>query len=279
MPLRRSRRPRQWREGSRGPRAGLGRAPYEHRRDPLDGRVGCVGEGAAHARRCSWRSTAVGWPRSRANSTATRWCVDSAPPIAVRLSAGAHVLELERGGSSLAPGDGGAAVLNSVLLTPAGQGSPTLRMVPAGDGTHSVAPAISGRSCRGARWPTRLPRRHRPSAATLKLHRAVDVGFAGPMSAAVAPDEDQILLGECLELLPGLPEDFFSLDLPRPAVQHGARAGAADAAGGRGSRGRPHGLRRAELPHRAARPLQLPRPVRRLPRLPRARACRRPAGC
>ncbi len=55
----------------------------------------------------------------------------SARPIAVRLAAGTHQLELERGGSSLAPGDGGAAVLKSVLLTPAGGAGASLRVVPA----------------------------------------------------------------------------------------------------------------------------------------------------
>ena len=56
--------------------------------------------------------------------------VGSAPPIEVRLGAGTHQLELERGGSSLAPGDGGAAVLNSVVLTPAAAGGvATLRTV------------------------------------------------------------------------------------------------------------------------------------------------------
>ena len=59
--------------------------------------------------------------------------LDSSPPIAVRLAAGTHVLELERGSTSLAPGDGGAAVLNSVLLTPATDRSPTLRAVAAAE--------------------------------------------------------------------------------------------------------------------------------------------------
>ncbi len=51
------------------------------------------------------------------------------------------------------------------------------------------------------------------------------------MSAAVVPDEDQIMLGECLELLPGLPSGFFSLvylDPPfntgRPQVRRTLRA-------------------------------------------------------
>jgi hypothetical protein len=45
--------------------------------------------------------------------------VSPAPPIPVRLSAGVHRLVLTRGNSGLAPGDGGAAVLSGVFLTPA----------------------------------------------------------------------------------------------------------------------------------------------------------------
>ena len=57
--------------------------------------------------------------------------VGSAPPVQVHLAAGTHQLELRRGGSDLAPGDGGAAVLDSVLLTPAAErGVASLRAVP-----------------------------------------------------------------------------------------------------------------------------------------------------
>jgi hypothetical protein len=58
--------------------------------------------------------------------------LDSAPPVPVRLSAGAHNLELERGGGGLAPGDGGAAVLNSVLLTPKDDDVASLRAASTG---------------------------------------------------------------------------------------------------------------------------------------------------
>jgi len=57
--------------------------------------------------------------------------VGSAPPIPVRLRAGIHHLELERGGASLAPGDGGSAVLNSVLLAPETGRGGSLESVPA----------------------------------------------------------------------------------------------------------------------------------------------------
>jgi hypothetical protein len=43
-------------------------------------------------------------------------------PLRVRLSAGSHRLSITRGGSSLAPGDGGSAILTSVFLSPAGAG-------------------------------------------------------------------------------------------------------------------------------------------------------------
>ena len=45
---------------------------------------------------------------------------DTMAPLRVRLSAGRHLLSLTRGGPSLAPGDGGLAVLDGIFLTPAG---------------------------------------------------------------------------------------------------------------------------------------------------------------
>ena len=45
---------------------------------------------------------------------------DTAPPLAVRLGAGAHHITLTREGFSLAPGNGGLAVLDAAFLTPAG---------------------------------------------------------------------------------------------------------------------------------------------------------------
>jgi hypothetical protein len=51
------------------------------------------------------------------------------PPLAVRLSAGAHRLSVTRRSSSLAPGDGGSAVLAAIFLTPAGFDRQALRVV------------------------------------------------------------------------------------------------------------------------------------------------------
>lgn len=52
-------------------------------------------------------------------------------PLLVRLSAGPHTLTISRPGANLAPGDGGAAVLSGVFLTPAGPaGRPSLLSVP-----------------------------------------------------------------------------------------------------------------------------------------------------
>jgi hypothetical protein len=45
---------------------------------------------------------------------------NAVPPIAVDLSAGVHRLTLSRGAPTLAPGDGGAAVIDQILLAPAG---------------------------------------------------------------------------------------------------------------------------------------------------------------
>ncbi len=43
----------------------------------------------------------------------------TAPPIRLRLAAGVHRLSLQRGAATLAPGDGGAAVVHAIFLTPA----------------------------------------------------------------------------------------------------------------------------------------------------------------
>jgi hypothetical protein len=67
---------------------------------------------------------------------------DTVPPIPVRLRAGTHRLTLTRHGFTLAPGDGGQAVLDAIFLTPARadpQGS--LRVAAAGDW-----PSLCGRS-------------------------------------------------------------------------------------------------------------------------------------
>jgi hypothetical protein len=53
-------------------------------------------------------------------------------PLSARLAAGPHILTITRPDTDLAPGDGGAALLTGVFLTPAGQrGEPTLRAIPA----------------------------------------------------------------------------------------------------------------------------------------------------
>jgi len=57
---------------------------------------------------------------------------DTAPPLAVTLSAGRHTIAVTRAGFSLAPGAGGAAVLDAILLTPAArEPSTSLRAVAA----------------------------------------------------------------------------------------------------------------------------------------------------
>jgi hypothetical protein len=59
---------------------------------------------------------------------------DTATPIRVRLSAGAHSVSVTRAGFSLAPGSGGSAVLDGIFLTRAGTPARTLRTLPpAGD--------------------------------------------------------------------------------------------------------------------------------------------------
>jgi hypothetical protein len=44
---------------------------------------------------------------------------NTVPPVTVHLAAGAHRISVARGGFSLAPGEGGAAVLDAIFLTPA----------------------------------------------------------------------------------------------------------------------------------------------------------------
>jgi hypothetical protein len=54
-------------------------------------------------------------------------------PLRATLSAGPHTLTITRSGASFAPGDGGAAVLAAIFLTPAGSaGRPTLQAAPVG---------------------------------------------------------------------------------------------------------------------------------------------------
>ncbi len=76
--------------------------------------------------------------------------VDTAPPLLVRLSAGRHRLTIIRGGSSLAPGDGGVALLQALLVTPARS---------AGDETLQAVPTARWRSLCGRRldWIEVLP--------------------------------------------------------------------------------------------------------------------------
>jgi hypothetical protein len=57
---------------------------------------------------------------------------DTATPLRVRLSAGRHHLSVARAGFSLAPGNGGAAVLDAAFLTRAGTPSRALRTLPGG---------------------------------------------------------------------------------------------------------------------------------------------------
>jgi hypothetical protein len=53
------------------------------------------------------------------------------PPRPVRLAAGRHLITVTRGAPSLAPGSGGTAVLDAIVLTPAAApAAPALRSVP-----------------------------------------------------------------------------------------------------------------------------------------------------
>ena len=76
---------------------------------------------------------------------------DTAAPITLQLGAGLHRLTVARAGFSLAPGNGGSAVLDHVFLTPAG--APVRRL-------RSLSPGASPRAlCAGAyRWIELVPR-------------------------------------------------------------------------------------------------------------------------
>jgi hypothetical protein len=73
-------------------------------------------------------------------------------PLSTRLAAGPHVLTIDRPAADLAPGDGGAALLSAILLTPAG---------PAGEPTLRAAPAARWRSLCGRplQWVELVPKR------------------------------------------------------------------------------------------------------------------------
>ena len=61
----------------------------------------------------------------------------------MRLRRGAHTLSVARGGLRLAPGDGGAAVLDGAFLTPAG--APARRLL-------ELAPALAAGTLCTARY-------------------------------------------------------------------------------------------------------------------------------
>jgi hypothetical protein len=63
---------------------------------------------------------------------------DTATPIAVRLSAGEHRLTVARSGFSLAPGNGGSAVLDAAFLTPAHAPARVLRALRSGASRHAL---------------------------------------------------------------------------------------------------------------------------------------------
>jgi hypothetical protein len=70
---------------------------------------------------------------------------DTTDPLRLALSAGSHRLSVTRAGFSLAPGNGGSAVLDSVFLTPARTPARELRALAASGGARSL--------CAGAyRW-------------------------------------------------------------------------------------------------------------------------------
>jgi hypothetical protein len=69
---------------------------------------------------------------------------DALAPLELRLPAGLHHLTVTRAGFSLAPGNGGAAVLEAAFLTPAGTSTRALQVLP----THAAPTALCQRHYR-----------------------------------------------------------------------------------------------------------------------------------
>jgi hypothetical protein len=63
---------------------------------------------------------------------------DTATPLAIALSAGAHRLSITRASFSATPGNGGAAVLDAAFLTPAHTPARSLRTLSAGAGRSAL---------------------------------------------------------------------------------------------------------------------------------------------
>jgi hypothetical protein len=82
-------------------------------------------------------------------------------PLRAALTAGGHTLAITRAGADLAPGDGGAAVLSGVFLTPVG---------PAGEPRLVAAPVARPRSlcARPLQWMELLVARPEAAAASLR---------------------------------------------------------------------------------------------------------------
>jgi hypothetical protein len=76
---------------------------------------------------------------------------DTATPVSLRLSAGAHRLTVARGGFSLMPGNGGSAVLAGAFLTPAGAPPRELLALPLGASDRALC-------ARSYEWIELVPR-------------------------------------------------------------------------------------------------------------------------
>ena len=120
------------------------------------------------------------------------------------------------------------------------------------------------------RWPSA----HRP--VTVPHSRAVRVLRDLP-TGPLALDDDLLVQGDNLAVLPPLPDGAFDMVYIDPPFNTGRAQARRDAARGRGPGRRPHGLRRAALPDRAGDgPHGLRGRLRRLPGLPGAAPGRGP---
>ena len=124
-----------------------------------------------------------------------------------------------------------------------------------GLGSRPTAQPAARRRASRSRWPERRRRALLYSACVL---------------------EQGIYLGDNLELLPSLPDSAFTLVYLDPPFNTGQDPAPSDALDRRRPGRRPDGLRRSALPLAGGRERELPRQLRRLPRLPRAATPRGP---
>ena len=142
-----------------------------------------------------------------------------------------------------------------------------------------VSPMRS-RRCSPDRWVCAMPFTLEASGARLRLRawplrrkRSGEAAGRRARGARSMPDVDSIYLAENMDVLPRFPDAGFQLVYIDPPFNTG-KPQARGRSRQRATRPATARLRRAALPHGAARAVLLPRRLRRLPRVPRAAPAR-----